>query len=99
RTWGSLEIRAGAFVPHVQQDFGNAAHADAAHTHEMDTLDVGAHHVGCGGQLIASSSSFTSLFFWTVLWTLGWTNRPAYVNCSGQFSRHLGNIPRGVGMR
>ncbi len=40
---GSLEVGAGDLVAEVQQHFGNAAHADAADSHEMNALDFREH--------------------------------------------------------
>ena len=38
-----LEIRAGDLVSEVEEDLGDAAHADAPDAHEMDTLNFGKH--------------------------------------------------------
>ena len=40
---GKLEVGAGNFVAEGQQHLGDAAHADPADAHEMDTLDFCKH--------------------------------------------------------
>ena len=41
----TLQVRAGNFIAEVQQDLGNAAHADAADAHEMNALNFGEHEI------------------------------------------------------
>ena len=43
RYGGSLQVRAGNLVAEIQQNFGDAAHADAADAYEMDALNLGEH--------------------------------------------------------
>src|SRR5262249_38691606 len=40
---GRLQVRARNLVAKVQQNAGDAAHADAADAYEMDALDLGEH--------------------------------------------------------
>ncbi len=40
---GTFQIRAGNFVAEIEQHLGDAAHADSADAHEMDTLNFGEH--------------------------------------------------------
>jgi hypothetical protein len=40
---GTLQVGARDFVAEIQQDFGNAAHADATDAYKMNALDLGEH--------------------------------------------------------
>jgi hypothetical protein len=40
---GGLEIGAGDLVSEIEQDLGDAAHADAADAYEVDALNFGEH--------------------------------------------------------
>ncbi len=52
-----LEVRAGNLIAEVQQDLGDAAHADAADAYEMNALNFGEHGVAVSRQLSAMSKS------------------------------------------
>ena len=54
RDGGGLQIGAGDLVAEVQQDLGNAAHADAADAYEMDALDFGKHGKSAASQIAPS---------------------------------------------
>src|ERR1700680_4030764 len=41
----TLQVRARNFVTEIEQHLGNATHADAADTYEMDALNYGEHKV------------------------------------------------------
>jgi hypothetical protein len=58
RNRGTLEIGTRDLIAQVQQDFGNATHADAADAYEMDTLNFGKHDLAYGYSLVAGGSSF-----------------------------------------
>ena len=40
---GSTQIRTGNFVPKVEEDFGNPAHADSADAYEVYLIDFSVH--------------------------------------------------------
>ena len=98
RDAGILEVGAGDFIAKIQQDLGNAAHADAADAYEMDALDFRKHGWLFSYWLVAGG--FPSSVLLGLAWfeLLGWTTRLVSVNSGSQVDCHLRDVARGIGM-